>query len=612
VTHYAQTRKRFLLVAAGVLVTTLTATAQLQVGDNVNLNLAGTVAFGYSGTVGDGIQSGHGIGGGGNADLSGSYYNPNFLSFHVSPFYNQSRQNSSFQSISDSSGVNANAAIFGGSHFPGWINYTRSYNSTSTFSVPGLHDFVSQGNSDSFGIGWTEAIPDKPVLSFAYQQGGSDYSLLGANSDSHSHFRSFTTSASHYIDGFRLNADYHHSTSRTEFPVIFAGERLQQSDTGNDSYSFGASHPLFWNGSASSHFSHTDYGFNSTGSHSTGSINAVDGYLSVNPSPKLTLDSTIYYSDNLVGAIEQTLVQAGGTVDVLLPGRDSSSLTFNEAITYTVNDSLRLIARENHRKQSFLNQDYGSDSYGGVVSYFHMLFRGRFNFTQTIMRNTLSFNNESLLSYSSAAGYSRSLGHWNLSGSFNYAENQQTLLINYNSSTYSYGATIGRKLGYKMYWTVNANGSKTTVDNRGAGDYTSHSYTTALTMRKIGFSAGYARSSGSAIATGSGLTPTPVPIALSPVSSYGGKSYSVGVGGSPLRRLTFSGSYVKVYSNTFLSQGLSTNTNELATLNTQYYFRKMNFNAGYTRLFQGFTGAGTVPITSNSYYAGISRWFNFF
>jgi hypothetical protein len=44
----------------------------------------------------------------------------------------------------------------------------------------------------------------------------------------------------------------------------------------------------------------------------------------------------------------------------------------------------------------------------------------------------------------------------------------------------------------------------------------------------------------------------------------------------------------------------------------QYQFRKLNFDSGYSRLEQGFTGSGTGPEVVSSFYIGVSRWFNFF
>ena len=82
------------------------ASAQVKSGE-ASVNLSGTVSAGYSDDYTNVAGSDHSIVGAGAADLSGIYYNPNFLSFDIQPFYNQSRLNSSFQSITSSSGVNA-------------------------------------------------------------------------------------------------------------------------------------------------------------------------------------------------------------------------------------------------------------------------------------------------------------------------------------------------------------------------------------------------------------------------------------------------------------------------------------------------------------------------
>ena len=103
-------------------------------GRNLSTNLSGTVSAGYSADYGNKIDSSHGLSLGGNATASGYYYNPNFVSFNLSPYYGQSRANSNFQSISDSSGVNLSSSIFSGSHFPGSISYAKAYNSQGQFA----------------------------------------------------------------------------------------------------------------------------------------------------------------------------------------------------------------------------------------------------------------------------------------------------------------------------------------------------------------------------------------------------------------------------------------------------------------------------------------------
>ncbi len=60
------------------------------------MHLTGILAGGYSADYSNVANSDHSNIGAGVADLSGSYYNPNFLGFDISPFYNQSQVNSNF------------------------------------------------------------------------------------------------------------------------------------------------------------------------------------------------------------------------------------------------------------------------------------------------------------------------------------------------------------------------------------------------------------------------------------------------------------------------------------------------------------------------------------
>ena len=119
-----------------IVAVVLRAPAQVTVGDDISMNLNGQVAGGYSADYGNAMPSDHGLNFGGTASLSGSYYTPNFLSFSINPYYNQSRANSASQSISDSSGVTASAFLFSGSHFPGSVSYSKTYNSLGTFGAP--------------------------------------------------------------------------------------------------------------------------------------------------------------------------------------------------------------------------------------------------------------------------------------------------------------------------------------------------------------------------------------------------------------------------------------------------------------------------------------------
>jgi hypothetical protein len=78
------------------------------------------------------------------------------------------------------------------------------------------------------------------------------------------------------------------------------------------------------------------------------------------------------------------------------------------------------------------------------------------------------------------------------------------------------------------------------------------------------------------------------------------------------RGLTLSASYAKALSATNSTSTNSNNNSEDMNFLLIYHFRKLTFNGGYSRLYQGFSAAGTPPALVGSFYVGVSRWFNFF
>src|SRR3954463_11589616 len=152
------------LLLTGMLLPALPVAAQLKLGETSN-TANGTISSGYTATYGNMTESTHGWTVGGAGTFSGSYHSPNFLSYNISPYLNQSRANSNFQSISDASGVNASTTIFGGSAFPGSVSYSLAYNSEGNYGIPGLVNYVTKGNNNDFGITWSELVPNMPTFS---------------------------------------------------------------------------------------------------------------------------------------------------------------------------------------------------------------------------------------------------------------------------------------------------------------------------------------------------------------------------------------------------------------------------------------------------------------
>ena len=93
---------------------------------------------------------------------------------------------------------------------------------------------------------------------------------------------------------------------------------------------------------------------------------------------------------------------------------------------------------------------------------------------------------------------------------------------------------------------------------------------------------------------------------------FNGDSYGGGVSATPLRHLTISGSFSRAISSTLSDVTRSRNNTELFNAQLQYHFRRIGVLAGVTRFSQGVSASGTPPGTANSYFIGVSRWFDFF
>jgi hypothetical protein len=589
------------------------ATAQIQVGNNLMMNLNGSLTFGYSAAYGDLTASTHTLGAGGNGDLTGSYYNPKFFSFSIAPYYNQNRNNSASQSISDATGLNATASIFSGSSFPGFVSYAKAYNSSGTFGVPGLVDFTTHGNSDVFSVGWSEILPDKPHVSFTYQQGKSDYSLYGTESDSSSSHRSFSTQASDEIKGFQLNGSFHHDSNHSLFPQIFTDQAPAQSDSTGTGYSFGLGHKLPLNGSFSANASRSDTNFNFAGGTYDATIDSVTGNLSINPTHSLTMGMSSNYTDNLAGTLYQPILVAGGGVPASV-SQSSHALDVSGFGTYAVGSTgLSLNGTVGHREQSFLGTSLTANTYTATASYGIELLGGFFNSVAGLIRTTLDPSQQTTLGYITSANYSRQVGAWSLNGAFNYSRNTQTFLVSFLNSGYGYSGSASRRLG-ALRWNGTFSINKSTVSGLSDSDSSSQNYSTAVSLKRFAVSGSYSRSTGNAILTSTGLTPTPVPtpgLGLDQIL-YGGHAWSAGIGATPIRGLTLAASYASSRNNTFASSVASTDKFDTLNATAQYQFRKMYFRGGFTRFVQGFSVAGTPPAMVGSYYIGVYRWFDFF
>jgi hypothetical protein len=603
------------LVLAGTFLLMLPAVAQLKIGESSS-NLSGVISAGYNGDYGNLIPSDHSLSVGGTGTLNGYYYSPNFLSYTINPYMNQARDNSSYQSISDASGVNFNSSIFSGSKYPGSISYSKAYNSEGNFAIPGLANYTTRGNSDTFGITWSEILPDLPSLSANFQTGSNQYSIYGSNDNGSTNSKSFSLRSSYIVRGFNLNAYFSDGDSRANIPLILEGSSQPQiSTSSNLGYGFAVGHQLPLHGGFSANVNRSEVDSNFDGYSYNGTIDTYTGTASFQPTQKFHISLSSNYSDNLTGTLYEAITGSGGLITPPAQGQSSNTLDVQSLASYAVMTNMQLLASADHREQYFLGKNYSADAYGGGIIYGRIVFGGNLNTALTVTENMVSTSSANELGFNGTINYNKRFDGWTAGVFANYAQNVQTLLITYMSSFYGYGGNLRRRWG-RFSWSGGASINQTGLTEQAGTTSKSQSYNTSTGYSNwINLVATYSKSNGNGIETGAGLTSTPT---LQPVLNpndlilYGGKSYSFGLSSNPMRRLTIAATFAKATGNSNVVGIISSNDMEQINTLFQYQFRKMYLTGGYSRLDQGFSASGTPPEKISAFYVGVSRWFNFF
>jgi hypothetical protein len=611
--------KKFLSLALLVLTLAARALAQVNSGE-ATFNLNGTVSGGYTNDSSNTAGSDHSIFGAGIADFSGSYHNPNFLSFDVQPFYNQSRLNSSYQSMTAASGVNAGAKIFGGSQFPGSISYTDTFNSSGNFGVPGLANYTTHGDTDVLAVNWGIFLENLPKLNLSFADADSNYSVYGANARGTTHSDSFSVTSSYKIAGFSLNGGYQYNGSRTSTPAFLTAQPSEQSDSRSNSFFAGIEHNLPWNGSFAAGASHlsigSNYGSSSSADNYNTTVDTLTSSLSFAPLTHLTVGGTAYYTDNLEGTLFNTLLTAGITTPESLTQETSRDLSLTGMANYEMPaQHLDFHAFVQRQQETFLGASLASNTYNGQATYSNRLLGGQFSGALGVTGTTTDTSHQSLVGLNTTINYRHAINKWTVSGAFSYSQDTQTLLINETTSGYTYTGSAGRRVGRRSYWNVFASGSRSLLNGDSGTADSNQSYGTSISLARFSLNGSYSKSSGNALLTSTGLVTTPIPVTEVPSTAvvfFNGTSYALGIGSNPIRGLTLSASFAKSLSTTNSNSALSTNNNQYIYALMIYHFRKLDFQAGFSNLVQGFSATGTPPARDNSFYVGIARWFNFF
>jgi hypothetical protein len=609
------------IIGIAVLVMAQLAAAQQQqpmsLGENTKLNAGGLFTFGYQGDYGDAVPSSHGLDLGFDGKVSGYYYNPNFLSFTVNPYYDQSRADSSYQSLTGSNGVNATANFFSGSKFPGSVTYSFADNSTGTLGLTGQPNFTTMGKSQGFGVNWSVLLPNLPTISVGYSQGSGNSTLYGTSEEDNSSTRLFNLHSNYQIAGFRLNAFFNHNSLNSEFPSFLTGDQPATLSSSDHDFGFSGQHALPEHGSvyvtynrasAASNYLTSDGQDESASNTSTYTDSTETANASFHPTPKLSWNVTQSYTNNLNGYVAQNIGGNGGPVPGLDLGSGSYSSTFSGGATYNFTNFLSSSVMATYYDQHYFGQSYTGEYLAGTLNYGKRLW-DTFTFSGSIIESSSGVASSSL-GLIGNVNYFHRFGGWQTSGQFSYAQNVQTILITYTTSYYSYTANVRHRVPGGLTWIAAFNGNHSGLTQDQGTSSHSESYSTSLSMRRVQANSFFTQSSGiSLLGAGGVISPVPTP-GLTDYILFTGSAYGGGFAVTPVSRLSISGTFSRALSNT-LSTTDSHNNTEIYNAQLQYHLRRIGLLAGYTRFTQGISLVG-APVNSTSYFVGMTRWFNFF
>jgi hypothetical protein len=587
---------------------------ELSIGENTKLTAGGLFTFGYTGDYGDVVSSQHGLTFGVDGRLAGYYYNPNFISFTATPYYNQSRDNSSYQSLTGATGVGATVDLFKGSHFPGSVSYRYDRNSSGTFGLAGQPNFTTIGKGQGFGINWSALLPNLPTLTVGYTQGDGSGTIYGTSETTNSNTRLFNVRSGYQIAGFRLNAFYDRNSLNSKFPQFLSGQSESvQKSTGND-VGFGAQHPLPLHGQFYTNYSRSsadtsyfsDAGLNSNQSSYTDDI--VTTGASFHPTQKLSLNVTENYTSNLNGFLSQSVSGTGIAQPGLSLGSGAHSSTVGGGATYQFTNDLSATTQATYYDQQYFGKDYTGTYVSGTVNYGKRLL-DMFTFSASVIDSS-NGQGTNALGFVGNVNFFHNIKGFQTSGVFTYAQNVQTLLVTYTTSYYSYSANVHRRLPAGLHWTAAFNGTHSGLTNYQGTSSEGEGYSTSLSSRKFTVTGNYTHATGLSLLGAGGFLPVTATPGVIDFITFGGSSYGGGISVTPVRRLVVAGSFNRAISNT-LGPTISHNNTEIFNAQLQYHLRRIGVQAGYTRFTQGISAVG-APANTTSYFVGISRWFDFF
>jgi hypothetical protein len=611
--RYRTTQIERIVVLAALLMGTASR-AQVAVGDNVEMNLSGDASVGWTGQY-DG-QDTSSLAFGFNGNLTGSYYNPKFLNWRINPYYNQSRFNSNFNSISAAKGVNASAGLFTGSNTPIEFNFQKAYDAQNQLNFPGTTGtYETRGNSTSFDVNAGVYYEDYPTLNVSFGKSVSNYDVLSSDITGSSDARMFTVGSTYQWEGFNLTGRFNNSRIGNTLPVAagFRGEKVNSYQNG---FQFGGNRRLLdwmhWGASYSRNHVDTDYVLNPTNA----TYSVVNSDLNMTPTSKLTVNLFTNYSSNLnaqilsgaIGGVQGTTTQTTPVTTNQL----ASYLDYGANAGYAFTREFTVTARVDRREQDYSlgRSNISSNVFSSGASYSRPLLGGNLGAHYGFSWFDTSVARTGATGHSASLSYTRSVLGFNAGAGGQYSHNVATALVGYTQDGYGVNLSLGH--GLWRGWNAGVGGTygKTQVNGLNDGRSMIQSYNATLSAPRFSVSGNYSKNYGDSLpfGTGGGSVPPIIPGLI----FYRGNSWGAAAGIVPKRRWTISAAYSHMQYHTDNLSAITDSLTDRFEIRSEYRWRQMSFNGGFAHISQGIGATFNNPDSINVIYFGISRHFDIF
>jgi hypothetical protein len=625
--------------------------AQKQVGDETTLNLTGSASLGYNrtwdGTSSDDVAYGF------NGLLSGVYHDPRFLNYSVSPYLNQSNLNSNFNSNTLASGLNAQANFLSGSQTPMQFSYSRDYNREGTFNVPGsIGSFETRGSGQTASLNAGYLPEDWPSLQGTFVHSSTDYEVLGTPGTGRSHSNLLGVSSTYELWDTGLNGSFIKSWVDSESPAFGAPNVSLTQNTTQDTLQFSGFRRVFNHGNFNAGYSRSHIHGEYAGTNVDSTFDTLTSALGMTLTDKLSVEAHVNYSTNLsaqyfsniiggTGAQKSSLVEgnafAASSGSPQGVSYTSDYLSYGGNVSYRARYDLRFQADIDHRVQGQSNglPDFTSTIMQAQGLWTHKLFGGSlgaafgvsYSFTPVYSFESSAANlgtqtatqngTANFFGNSASVSYGRQFGRWSASASGSYGYGLTTLLVGYTQTTYGGSGAVTRNMKYGNL-SLHAGYSKSHVDAASLSDTKTANYGASFSVRDFGISGSYAQSSGNAIQVLGGIVTTPPP-GGGPLPSllmqFNGESYGFGANWRPKRRWNISGTYTHLnYTtiNPLVGSAPVRNMSEQYYVRSECSFRQLFLYTGYSYVSQGYDLPALNAFKYNTFYFGVTRYFNFF